>query len=153
MYKNKVVIVTGASGGIGYEIVKKYSNEGAKVIAVDIKEIDFKSDNIEFFKVDLKNEKQIKDLFLQIANKYKKVHILINNAAIAHFNKSIFEIENSEFNDVIDVNLKASFIFSKEFIKLNKGEDYGRIINIASTRFHQNEAGWEAYGASKGGMI
>jgi hypothetical protein len=57
------------------------------------------------------------------------------------------------FRDVLDVNLVASFICSKEFIKLNEGQNYGRIINIASTRFNQNEEGWEAYGASKGGLV
>ncbi|RDC48945.1 SDR family NAD(P)-dependent oxidoreductase, partial [Acinetobacter sp. RIT592] len=80
-------------------------------------------------------------------------HILINNGAISKFNKSIYDITLSEFDEVMDVNLRGSFICSQEFIKANQDESYGRIVNIASTRFNQNEAGWESYGASKGGLI
>ena len=153
MYKDKIVIITGANGGIGKVLVEGYAKKGFKVIAVDINNYNFNNDNIDFYEVDLKCETQINDFFIKIKSKYKKVHILINNASIAHFNKSIFEIKNQEFNDIIDVNIRASFIFCKEFVKLNQGEDYGRIINISSTRFNQNEANWEAYGTSKGGII
>ncbi|HSQ89136.1 SDR family NAD(P)-dependent oxidoreductase, partial [Romboutsia sp.] len=108
---------------------------------------------IEFYKADLRNEDEIKSVFEKVVNKYGTVHILINNGAISKFNKSIFDIDLSEFDDVIAVNLRGSFICSKEFIKANKGQNYGRIVNISSTRFNQNEAGWEAYGAAKGGII
>ncbi|MGL5346226.1 MAG: SDR family NAD(P)-dependent oxidoreductase [Peptostreptococcaceae bacterium] len=153
MYKDKVVIVTGASRGLGKEIAKSYAKLNANVIAVDIIECNFEEKNIDFFKVDLKSEEQINSMFIQVLNKYKTVHILINNGAISMFNKSIFEIETKEFDEVIAVNLRGSFICSKEFIKANKGQNYGRIVNISSTRYNQNEAGWEAYGASKGGLI
>ena len=60
---------------------------------------------------------------------------------------------DDEFETVISTNLNGTFFCSRAFIEANKDEDYGRIINIASTRFNQNEAGWEAYGASKGGVV
>ncbi|WP_042273957.1 SDR family NAD(P)-dependent oxidoreductase [[Clostridium] dakarense] len=153
MYKDKVVFVTGASNGIGKSISKAYAKQNAKVIAIDIIEHEFEEKNIEFYKVDLRNEDEIKKVFKTASKKYSKIHILINNAAISKFNKSIFDIDTSEFDDVIDVNLRGSFICCKEFIKANKNEAYGRIVNISSTRFNQNEAGWEAYGSSKGGLI
>lgn len=153
MYKDKVVFVTGASNGIGKSIVEEYANLGATVIAADIIERDFQNNNIEFYKMDLRSKKQIEDAFKEIVNKYGKVDILINNGAISKFNKSIFDIEIEEFDEVIAVNLRGAFICSKEFIKANNGEKYGRIINIASTRWNQNEAGWEAYGSSKGGLV
>lgn len=153
MYKNKVVFVTGASRGIGNSIAKAYAKLNANVIAVDIVEQNFTEENITFYKADLKNENEIKFIFNEVIKKYGSVHILINNAAISQFNKSIFDIEISEFDEVIAVNLRGSFICAKEFINANKGQDYGRIINISSTRFNQNEPGWEAYGASKGGII
>lgn len=153
MYKNKVVFVTGASNGIGNSIAKEYAKLNANVIAIDIVEHDFSENSIEFYKADLRNEDEIKSVFEKVVNKYGTVHILINNGAVSKFNKSIFDIDLSEFDDVIAVNLRGSFICSKEFIKANKGQNYGRIVNISSTRFNQNEAGWEAYGASKGGLI
>lgn len=153
MYKDKVVIVTGASRGLGNAIAKAYAKLNANVIAVDIIECKFKENNVDFFKVDLRSEEQINNMFTQVINKYKTVHVLINNGAISMFNKPIFEIDTKEFDEVIAVNLRGSFICSKEFIKVNKGQDYGRIVNISSTRYNQNEAGWEAYGASKGGLI
>lgn len=153
MYTNKIVVVTGASNGIGKSIATEYAKLNAKVIAIDIIEHDFKETNIDFYKADLKSEEQIKAVFEDVVKKYNTVHILINNGAISKFNKSIFDIETSEFEEVIDVNLRGSFICSKQFIKANNGQNYGRIINIASTRYNQNEAGWEAYGASKGGLV
>lgn len=153
MYNNKVVVVTGASNGLGKSIAKAYAKLNARVIAIDIVENVFEEENIDFYKGDLKNEEQIKDIFKDVINKYNKVHVLINNGAISKFNKSIFDIETCEFDEVIDVNLRGSFICAKEFINANKGQNYGRIVNIASTRFNQNEAGWEAYGASKGGLV
>lgn len=151
--KDLVVMVTGGAGGIGYHIAKGYAEKGCRVIAIDIVENTFEEDNIEFYKVDLKNESEIKLLFDKVTNKYGAVHVLINNAAISKFSKSIFDISISEFDEVIDVNLRGSFVCCKEFVKANNGEQYGRIINIASTRWNQNEANWEAYGASKGELV
>lgn len=153
MYKDKVVFVTGAANGLGNAIAKAYAKLNAYVIAIDIVDTKFNEKNIDFYKADLKSEDQIKNVFKDVIKKYGSVHVLINNGATSKFNKSIFDIELSEFDEVITVNLRGSFICSKEFIKANEGENYGRIINIASTRFNQNEAGWEAYGASKGGLI
>lgn len=150
------VIITGGAGGIGKALVEGFSKKGYEVFALDIlekKDIDFQGDNIHFFKVDLKNEKNIIDTFKKIQKEFGEIHILINNGAISKFNKLISEITIEEFDEVLNTNLRGSFICCKEFIKINKGANFGRIINISSTRFHQNESGWEAYGASKGGLV
>lgn len=152
----KKVIITGGARGIGKALVEGFSKKGYEVFALDILEIkenEIKNKNIHFFKVDLKNEKEIKNIFQMIKEKFGEVHILINNGAISKFNKSINEIEINEFDEVINTNLRGSFICCKEFIKINEDADFGRIINIASTRYHQNESGWEAYGSSKGGLV
>lgn len=153
MYTNKVVVVTGASNGIGRAIAIEYAKLNALVIAIDIEEYNFNDKNIIFYKADLKDEKTIIDIFEDVVKKYKTIHVLINNGAISKFNKSVYDITLNEFDEVMDVNLRGSFICSQEFIKANQNESYGRIVNIASTRFNQNEAGWESYGASKGGLI
>ena len=76
-----------------------------------------------------------------------------SNAAIANFRKHPLEITPEEFSKVINTNLCGTFYCCREFLRINKGESFGRIINISSTRFNQNEEGWEAYGASKGGVV
>lgn len=153
MYSDKVVVVSGGSRGIGKIIANEYAKLNATVIVLDVLVNTFENENIKFHRCDLRNEEEIRLVFKNIVKKYKKINVLINNAAISKFNKSIYDIKTYEFDKVIEVNLRGTFICSKEFIKANKGQNYGRIVNISSTRFNQNEAGWEAYGASKGALI
>ena len=151
--ENNICIITGGAGGIGYHLSEGFCQKGYKVVVLDIKKHNELSLDIDFIQVDLRSETEIKNSFSKIAEKYGNAHILINNAAISTFHKNIEDISIDEFDDVINVNLRGSFICCKEFIKINKGEIYGRIINITSTRWNQNESNWEAYGASKGGLV
>ena len=149
----KVCVITGGTGGIGYHLSLGFNEKGYKVYALDVKCHEELPQEISFIKVDLRNSNEIKGAFGRIKEENSGVHLLINNGAISSFNKSIDDITIEEFNDVISVNLSGSFICAKEFIAVNRGQKYGRIINIASTRWNQNEANWEAYGASKGGIV
>lgn len=149
----KICVITGGTGGIGYYLSLGFNKNGYKVYALDIKCHKELPKEITFIKVDLRNITDIKNAFIKIKKENNTVHVLINNGAISNFNKSINDITIDEFNDVINVNLIGSFACAKEFIYANKGENYGRIINIASTRWNQNEANLEAYGASKGGIV
>lgn len=148
-----IAIVTGGAQGIGRKIANTYANNGHNVIVLDIQQTTFDNDNIECIQVDLADSNQIEQAFAQIASKYGKAHILINNAGITKFSCDIFDITLEQFDNVIDVNLRGTYLCCRQFIKLNKGENYGRIVNISSTRYHQNEANWEAYGASKGAIV
>lgn len=149
----KVAVVTGASGGIGKVIARMFADNGFIVVAVDINSIDFGNGDIHFQKADLCSYEDICRVFDYAKENFGGVHVLVNNGAVSNFSKSVFDITPEEFHKVIDTNLYGSFMCCKQFIEANKGMDYGRIINIASTRWHQNEAGWEAYGASKGGLV
>lgn len=149
----RVCLVTGGTGGIGYHLCESFHQAGYQVIAVDWRMHQAHSEGITYIQADLRSEMEIQSAFEMATAEYGTVHVLINNGAIAHFSRPITEIKVSEFDDIIAVNLRGSFICSKAFIAANCGQDYGRIINIASTRWHQNEAHWEAYGASKGGVV
>ncbi|MGR5130970.1 SDR family NAD(P)-dependent oxidoreductase [Vibrio alfacsensis] len=151
MYQNRVVIVTGGSQGIGKHLAQAYLDLGAKVVVFDI----VPTDNlvVDFYHVDLGKVEEVDSAFSKLQIKYGQVHVLINNGAIANFNKSLKELTFGEFSRVIDVNLKGAFACARQFITLNQGQEFGRIVNIASTRWSQNEAGWDAYGASKGGVV
>lgn len=151
MYKDKVVVITGGSQGIGQHLALAYLEQQAKVIVLDI--APNKNPNVDFHLVDLGQAEQIEQAFDAIQTQYGKVDVLINNGAIANFNKPIQQLTFDEFSRVIDVNLKGAFACSRRFIALNHTQPYGRIINIASTRWNQNESGWDAYGASKGGVV
>ncbi len=147
----KVCVVTGGSSGIGKDIAERFYKSGYEVVVIDI--LECKNPNLCYIKADLSELNQIEAAFVSISQKYTKAHVLINNGAIASFQKHIKEVEEREFDKLIDVNLKGAYFCAKEFVRLNQGEAYGRIINISSTRWHQNEADWELYGMSKGGIV
>lgn len=147
------VLITGAAGGIGRALAEGFAKAGYFVIATDIDPVEFNSEQIIFLKADLQDEREIYALYEKVRSDFGSLHILVNNAAVSRFQKPVWEISAEEFDRVIHTNLRGSFLCAKYFIEANKGEKYGRIINLASTRWHQNEAHWEAYGASKGGIV
>jgi NAD(P)-dependent dehydrogenase (short-subunit alcohol dehydrogenase family) len=160
-YKDKIVLVTGAANGIGKAISKEYLNLGATVILADIDEnagLTFQKESISqgyqalYYKIDLKNVGEIRNMFRAVLLKYKKIDILINNAGIGRF-KSILEVTEEDWDEVLNVNLRGMFFTSQEFAKCNKGTTYGRIVNISSSRFLMSEANTEAYSSSKGGIV
>lgn len=147
------VLITGGASGIGRHLAVGFAKEGYEVFVLDLQKGEFSEHNIHCFQVDLRNEKEIQNCFQTIAQKYGVIHVLINNGAISKFHKSIRDITIDEFDQVIQTNLRGTFICCKEFAAQNKDAEYGRIINIASTRFNHNEDGWDAYGVSKGGVV
>lgn len=151
MYTNKVVVITGGSRGIGASLVDAYQKLGASVVSMDIKQNE--RHDVMHLTVDLSNESQVREAFDTVQSQYGSIHILVNNGAITTFNKPVQELSTEEFLGVIQVNLAGAFTCSREFVQANQGQSFGRIINIASTRWMQNEPGWEAYGASKGGIV
>ena len=149
----KVCVVTGGTGGIGYHLSVGFAQQGYTVVCLDIEKHRPLPDEIEFIQVDIADETQIIHAFQKIKEHYGTVHCLINNAGIANFEKPIQDTTAAEFDKVLSVNLRGNFLCSREFIKGNQGANFGRIINISSTRWLQNEPNWEAYGASKGGIV
>ena len=109
--------------------------------------------DIHCFPCDLRDEAAITSVFHTIAQTLGTPRVLINNGAVSHFRKPLPLLEAKEFDDVLETNLRGAFLCCREFVRLCRGTGYGRIINIASTRYQQNECGWEAYGASKGGLV
>lgn len=147
----KTMIITGVSQGIGYTLARHFSST-YQVIGLDV-ENDPELEGVAFMEMDLGNPEQINQVFHSIREKFGVAHVLINNGGISYLEKSILEIDVETFKHLIDVNLVGTFACSKAFLELNETADYGRIINIASTRAIQNEPNWEAYGASKGGIV
>lgn len=147
----KICIITGGSSGIGLFLVNEFEKNGYKVIVLDIKHN--KNNNIDYYYCDLEKIEDIEKTFNLIKEKYGKIHILINNGGISNFNKSILKISSNDIDKLLNTNLRSIILCSKYFIDLNQNEDYGRIINISSTRWNQNEEDWDLYGATKGGIV
>lgn len=153
----KKVIITGAANGIGLSIATTFLSQGCWVWAIDKDEpglnqlkTKFPQCNVET--LNIADEPGIIMLFQKVKDAWGEADILINNAGISRFT-SLVDCKTSDFDEIISVNLRAPFIFSREFARLHTNGSYGRIINIASTRYVMSEPGGEAYGASKGGIV
>ncbi len=162
-FQNKVVIVTGGSQGIGKTIAKHFGSKGAKVVIADIAEekgidtVTFINDNDQgnaiFVKTDVSSLENIRDLMDTTIHTYGRIDILINNAGISKF-KTIFEVTEEDWNNVINTNLKSVFFCSQQAaIHMRKNNEGGSIVNIASTRAMMSEPNTESYAASKGGIV
>lgn len=154
----KTVIVTGGAQGIGKVTAKRFLEAGFCVSvfesdkeALDETEKKFNNQDIYFNYCDISDEKQVQSSINKTIEKFGRLDVLINNAAIG-INKSIASLSFSEWNRVIGTNLTGAFLcakFAAPYLKTNKG----CIINIASTRAFMSEPHTEAYSASKGGII
>ena len=159
LHGNQKAAILGKNG-IGKSICEEYLKVGATVLIADIddenglkleNEFNDKGMNSKFYKVDLNKENEIIDMFNNIINEYEKIDILINNAGISKF-IPLEEMTVNDWDEILNTNLRSVFITSREFAKHNNKE-YGRIINISSTRYIMSEANTEAYSASKGGIV
>lgn len=152
MDRRRNVLITGANGGIGKNLVCSFLNAGYDVIATDISEHAYPDTSVAYIRADLSNDVSVQNLFATIRSKFKTLDVLINNGAISHYCKPLADLTVDEFDTVIRVNLRGSFLCIKEFLALHEVSTPGAIINISSTRSFMNESGWDAYGASKGGL-
>ena len=152
------VILTGATGGIGNSILEKLINSGANVLATGtndekLKKINEKFKSVKTTKFDISLHDKIEEF---INKSYEtldnKVDVLINNAGITRDNLSI-RMKDEEWKKVIDINLTATFLLSKNFVKKMLKNKKGKIINIASVVGHTGNIGQANYTASKAGLI
>ncbi len=158
MVQAQVVIVTGASQGIGRGIAEAYVAKGAQVVLADMneklgKEISEQLVGSLFIKTDVRKESDIKKLLDETVKQFGRIDIVINNAGKSEF-KNLFDLSLDEWDDVINTNLRSVFLCSREAaVYMRKQESGGSIVNIASTRAIMSEPNSEAYAASKGGIV
>ena len=156
--KNKNIIVTGASGGIGNSIIKKLSEHGANILASGTKiekleKLKSQFDNIKILKFDISQTDNIEDFIEKSSSELGgNLSCLINNAGITQDNLAI-RMSLDEWKKVIDVNLTSTFLLSKFAIKKMLKNKYGKIINITSVVGHTGNLGQANYTASKAGII
>ncbi|MEN3043652.1 MAG: 3-oxoacyl-[acyl-carrier-protein] reductase [Candidatus Hydrothermales bacterium] len=157
MLENKVSIVTGASDGIGRSIAITLCKYGAKVIGLGRNEEKLKEtfshiDRGFFYKCDLSKKEDIENFINEIVKKEEKVDILVNNAGITRDNL-IIRLKEEDFTQVVEVNLKAIFILSREIARIMLKQKSGVIINISSVVGLMGNAGQVVYSLTKGGIV
>ena len=156
--KNKNIIVTGASGGIGNAIVKSFYDYGANVLASGTKmekleELKSKFKNIKIIKFDISQSDKIEDFIENASNELGgNLDCVVNNAGITKDNLAI-RMSLEEWKKVIDINLTSTFLLSKFAIKKMLKNKSGKIINITSVVGHTGNLGQTNYTASKAGIV
>tara|TARA_B100000963_G_C22517482_1_gene621386 strand:+ start:366 stop:1097 length:732 start_codon:yes stop_codon:yes gene_type:complete len=156
-FKNKKVLITGATGGIGNCLVKKFYELGAEVVATGTKEeklndIKDKFSNVHVEKFKLDEHSKIEEFIEKIHTRLDGIDVLVNNAGITLDNLSIRLTEN-DWKKVLDINLTSTFLMCKSVIKKMLKKKYGKIINITSIVGHTGNQGQANYSASKAGIV
>ncbi len=156
--KNKNIIVTGASGGIGNSIVEKLYKVEANILATGTKvekldSLKSKFDKIKILQFDISKHDKIEDFINDATNLLGgNLDCIINNAGITKDNLSI-RMSMEEWSKVIDINLTSTFLMSKFAIKKMLKNKSGKIINITSVVGHTGNVGQANYTASKAGIV
>ena len=156
-FKNKNILITGASGGIGNELVKKFVSLGGNVLGTGTKteKLDLlkkKYPNIKVKKFDIVDHSRIEEFIDNVTLELGGLDILINNAGTNKDNLSL-RMKDEEWKKVIDINLTSTFLLAKSSIKKMLKNKFGRIINITSIVGHTGNLGQANYSASKSGIV
>ncbi len=156
--KNKNIIVTGASGGIGNSIIEKLNEHDANILATGTKvdkleELKNKFNNVKILKFDISQTEKIEE-FVENASKELggNLDCIVNNAGITQDNLAI-RMNLDEWKRVIDINLTSTFLLSKFAIKKMLKNKKGKIINVTSVVGHTGNLGQANYTASKAGIV
>jgi len=156
-FKNKKILVTGATGGIGKALVQKFVSLEGNVLATGTKTekldaLKKEFPNINILKFDISDHSKIEEFIENVASQLVGLDILVNNAGINMDNLSL-RMKDDEWKKVIDLNLGSTFFLCKYGIKKMLKNKYGRIVNITSVVGHTGNLGQSNYAASKAAII
>ena len=155
--KNKKILITGATGGIGNALVKKFNDLELKIVATGTNEQKLEKlkknfENIHTEKFRLDEHGKIEEFIDKVEKKLDGIDILVNNAGINLDNLSI-RLTEENWKKVLDINLTSTFLMCKFAIKKFLKKRYGKIINITSIVGHTGNLGQANYSASKAGIV
>jgi NAD(P)-dependent dehydrogenase (short-subunit alcohol dehydrogenase family) len=158
MTDKKIALITGAANGIGKAIAKKLSQENIFIVAADTDEPNLRllsqelgEANATISKTDISLENQVLDLFTFLSDNFHRIDILVNNAGIIR-DSMIHNMSIEDFDNVIGVNLRGTWLMCREAAKIMRKQKHGRIVNISSRAWLGNP-GQSNYSASKAGII
>ena len=156
-FKGKKILITGATGGIGHALVKKFLSLEGTVLATGtntekLDSLKKEFPNINVLKFDISQHSKIEEFIENVSSQLVGLDILVNNAGITMDNLSL-RMKDEEWNKVIDINLSSTFYLCKHAIKKMLKNKYGRIVNITSVVGHTGNLGQSNYSAAKAGII
>ena len=153
---SKIVLVTGASRGIGLEAAKHFSKEGYKVIGSSRGDFNLGEligdESAISVKLDLMSKESIKNLFAELKSEDLLPSVLVNNAGITK-DQLFLRMKDEDWDDVIETNLNGLFRVTKAFIKPMVKNKFGRVINISSVAGLMGNSGQVNYSSSKSAMV
>lgn len=159
--KGHTAVITGGGRGIGKAIAETLANRGVNIVVVDVN-LDIAKETADYLqtlgvrsipaKADVSKASDVSAIFETAAREFEKVEILVNNAGITK-DGLLMRMREEDWDAVININLKGTFLCSKEAVRLMSKQRYGRIINIASIVAFMGNPGQANYSASKAGIV
>ncbi len=169
-FSNKVIVITGGTGALGRVLTKSFLKYNTKTIVVTYRSekemLELKAElgnlleqplnistTIEFTKVDVTRDDETKRSISNIIGKHGQIHVLINVVGSYIGGKSVTQLDESEWDKMITINLKSAFLISKHVIPVMMANNYGKLVHIASKTGLMSNGYDSAYAASKAGLI
>jgi NAD(P)-dependent dehydrogenase (short-subunit alcohol dehydrogenase family) len=159
-FSNKIVLVTGGTGALGSSITKAFLESKATVISSyhnDKEKIDKTQTDttptVQLIKANITKEEEVKKLVSEVIDKYGHIDILVNVVGAFIGGKTVMELEEKEWDIMMNVNLKSAFLISKHVTKNMIASKYGKMVHISSKKGLHSEGCDSAYAASKSGLI
>lgn len=150
--EKQVILISGTRKGLGKSFVEHFSKKNFIIVGCSRKPIDYEVENYYHFCLDVSDEEKIKEIFSFIRKKFGRLDVLINNAGIGSMNHSILT-PISTVHKILDTNVVANFLLSRESAKIMKKNKFGRIVNLASFAVPFKLEGEAIYAASKAAII
>ncbi len=161
LLKNKIAIITGAGKGIGKETALDFAREGAHLVLASrtLEDLEKISKQIDKYNVktlcmilDIASELEVKKMVDDTLNTFGRIDILVANAGI-HLRKTIIDTSVADWDEMMEINLRGTFLCCREVVKVMMNQNYGKIVIISSESGKKGSASQGAYCATKFGQI
>ena len=152
-FSGRTVVVTGGSGAVGRVASRRFAEAGAQVVVADMAPPPDEAGAVVFHETDVLDEASVRGLFERVASEYGGPHVLVNIAGGFRFGPSVEEMDESDWDGLLQLNLKSAFLTIKNVLPYMKAQDYGRIVCIAARSGLHGDPMVAHYSVSKGGVI